>query len=227
PVTYKKNNKSTSIPLVFLEIVGDDSPTINTIHCGDDDSILTYLGVEDSYLPKTISSDTSTLLNEATVDLNIGTSKDPRIIKVGQSLNPQELGDFTTFLSNHHQAFAWSYKDMPGLDPDIMVHNIITLPDIKLVKQKLRKMHPPVALLVKEELQCLISANFIRPIDYPQWVSNVVLVTKATGKIQICTDFWDLNLACPKDDFPLPNIDQLVDLTAGHEMLSLMDGFSG
>ncbi|KAH9320039.1 hypothetical protein KI387_021808, partial [Taxus chinensis] len=52
-------------------------------------------------------------------------------------------------------------------------------------------------------------------------------VTKATGKILICTDFRDLNLACPKDDFPLPNIDQLVDLTAGHEMLSLMDGFSG
>ncbi|KAH9324246.1 hypothetical protein KI387_004424, partial [Taxus chinensis] len=92
---------------------------------------------EDSYLPKTIPYDTSTLLNEATVDLNIGTSKDPHIIKVGQSLNPQELGDFTTFLSNHHQAFAWAYEDMLGLDPDIVVHNIITLPNIKLVKQKL------------------------------------------------------------------------------------------
>ncbi|KAH9287449.1 hypothetical protein KI387_031566, partial [Taxus chinensis] len=131
PLTYKTNDTSTSIPLVFPEIVGDDSPTINTIHCVDDDSVLTYLGAEDSYLPKTIPSDTSTLLNEATINLNIGTSKDPRIIKVGQSLNPQELGDFTTFLSNHRQVFAWSYEDMPGLDPDIVVHNIVTLPDIK------------------------------------------------------------------------------------------------
>ncbi|KAH9306953.1 hypothetical protein KI387_011357, partial [Taxus chinensis] len=91
----------------------------------------------DSYLPKTIPSDTSTLLNEATVDLNIGTSEDPRIIKVGQSLNPQELGDFTTFLSHHRQEFSWSYEDMPGHDPNIMVHNIVTLLDIKPVKQKL------------------------------------------------------------------------------------------
>ncbi|KAH9295493.1 hypothetical protein KI387_039081, partial [Taxus chinensis] len=58
------------------------------------------------------------------------------------------------------------------LDPNIMVHNIITLPDIKPVKQKLRKMHPHVALLIKEELQRLLSTNFIQPIDYPQWVSN-------------------------------------------------------
>ncbi|KAH9293918.1 hypothetical protein KI387_040878, partial [Taxus chinensis] len=183
PLVYETNNWSASIPLIFPEIVGDDSPTINTIHCADDDSVLTYLGAEDSYLPKTIPSDTSTLLNEATIDLNIGTSEDPRIIKVGQSLNPQELGDFTTFLSKHRQAFAWSYEDMPGLDPDIVVHNIVTLPNIKPVKQKLRKMHPRVALLVKEELQRLLSANFIQPIDYPQWVSNVVPVTKATGKI--------------------------------------------
>ncbi|KAH9327463.1 hypothetical protein KI387_007641, partial [Taxus chinensis] len=131
PLAYKTNDRSTSILLIFPEIVGDDSPTINTIHCADDDSVLTYLGAEDSYLPKTIPSDTSTLLNEATVDLNRGTSKDPCIIKVGQSLNPQELGDFTTFISNHCQAFTWSYEDMPGLDPDILVHNIVTLPDIK------------------------------------------------------------------------------------------------
>ncbi|KAH9323710.1 hypothetical protein KI387_018349, partial [Taxus chinensis] len=102
-----------------------------------DDYVLTYLGEEDSYLPKTIPSDTSTLLNKDTVDLNIGTSKDPRIIKVGQSLNPEELGDFTTFLSNYRQAFAWSYEDMRGLDPDIVVHNIITLPESKPVKKKL------------------------------------------------------------------------------------------
>ena len=86
-------------------------------------------------------------------------------------------------------------------------------------------MHPRIALLVKEELQRLLSVSFILPIDYPQWISNIVPVTKATGGLQICTDFRYLNLACPKDDFPLPSIDQLVDLTAGHEMLSLMDGF--
>ncbi|KAH9306769.1 hypothetical protein KI387_011173, partial [Taxus chinensis] len=87
-------------------------------------------------------------------------------------------------------------------------------------------MHPHIALLVKEELQCLLSVSFILPIDYPQWISNIVPITKVIGGLRICMDFHDLNLACPKDDFPLPGIDQLVDLTTGHEMLSLMDGFS-
>lgn len=54
----------------------------------------------------------------------------------------------------------------------------------------------------------------------------MVPVTKPSGDIKICTDFRDLNKACPKDNFPLPNIDMIIDLTTGHELLSLMDGFS-
>lgn len=52
-------------------------------------------------------------------------------------------------------------------------------------------------------------------------------ITKPSGDIRICTNFRDLNKAFPKDDFSLPNIDMIMDLTAGHELLSLMDGFSG
>ena len=55
----------------------------------------------------------------------------------------------------------------------------------------------------------------------------MVPITKPSSDTRICTDFRDLNKACPKDDFPLPNIDMIVDLTAGHEILSLMDGFLG
>lgn len=88
-------------------------------------------------------------------------------------------------------------------------------------------MHPQVALLVKVELEKLLDVGFIRPIDYPEWISNLVPVSKPDCSIRICTDFRDINKACPKDDFPLPNIDLIVDLTAGHAMLSLMDGFSG
>ncbi|KAH9296742.1 hypothetical protein KI387_044770, partial [Taxus chinensis] len=87
-------------------------------------------------------------------------------------------------------------------------------------------MHPRVALLVKEELERLLVAWFIRPIDYSEWISNIVLVQKNPVGIIICTDFRDINKACPKDDFPFPNIDMIIDSTASYEMLSLMDGFS-
>ncbi|KAH9326277.1 hypothetical protein KI387_006455, partial [Taxus chinensis] len=67
---------------------------------------------------------------------------------------------------------------------------------------------------------------FIRHINYSEWISNVVLVQKKPVGIRVCTDFKDINKAYPKDDFPPPNIDMIVDSTAGYEMLSLMDSFS-
>ena len=58
-------------------------------------------------------------------------------------------------------------------------------------------------------------------------MANIVLVKKPTGEIRVCTNFRDLNKAYLKDDFPLPNIDMIIDSLAGYEMLSFMDGFSG
>ena len=72
----------------------------------------------------------------------------------------------------------------------------------------------------------MFEVKFIQPIDYRKWVSNIISVGKASGGIHIYSNFWDLNLTCPKDDFLLPNIDIIVDLTTRHDMLSLMDGFS-
>ena len=64
-------------------------------------------------------------------------------------------------------------------------------------------------------------------VEYPEWLANVVHVPKKDGKVRVCVDFRDLNKASPKDDFPLPHIDMLVDSNAGHSMLSFMDGFFG
>ena len=79
---------------------------------------------------------------------------------------------------------------------------------------------------IKEEVQKLTLAKFIREVYYPDWLVNVVMVKKANGKWRMCVDFIDLNKACPKDNYPLPRIDQLVDSTAGHRLLSFMDAFS-
>ena len=78
-----------------------------------------------------------------------------------------------------------------------------------------------------EEVDKLLTANFIREVFYPNWLANVVIVKKNTGKWRMCVDFTDLNNACLKDSFPLPRIDQLVDSTTGHKLLTFMDAFSG
>ena len=64
-------------------------------------------------------------------------------------------------------------------------------------------------------------------VEYPKWLANVVPVSKKDGKVKVCVDFRDLNKTSPKDDFPLPHIDMLVDSIAGHSMLSFIDDFFG
>ena len=78
-----------------------------------------------------------------------------------------------------------------------------------------------------DEVNKLLAANFIREVHYPEWLVNVVMVKKVNEKWKMCVGFTDLNNACPKDNFPLPRIDQLVDSTAGHKHLTFMDAFSG
>ncbi|KAI5388023.1 hypothetical protein KIW84_073928 [Lathyrus oleraceus] len=92
---------------------------------------------------------------------------------------------------------------------------------------KLRRTHPDMAVKIKEEVQKQIDAGFLVTSTYPQWVANIVPVPKKDGKVRMCVDYRDLNKASPKDDFPLPHIDMLVDNTAKFNVFSFMDGFSG
>ena len=78
-----------------------------------------------------------------------------------------------------------------------------------------------------DEVTKLLVAGFIQEVHYPKWLANVVLVKKANGKWRMCVDFTDLNRVCPKDSFPLPRINQLMDSTAGHKLLTFMDAFLG
>ena len=80
---------------------------------------------------------------------------------------------------------------------------------------------------LKDEVDKLIVNGFIKESFYPSKLANLVLVKKPNGKWRTSVDFTDLNKACPKDSFPLPQINQLVDVTSGHQLLSFMDAYSG
>ena len=122
--------------------------------------------------------------------------------------------------------FAWSYEEMLGIDPSIVEHEIQTYPDAKPVQQKLRVVNPHKAAAVKAEVEKLLKAGFIYPIALMEWVSNPIPVDKKQGTIRIYTDFRDLNKACPKDNYPTPFIDQIIDACTRSEVFSFMDGFS-
>ena len=130
------------------------------------------------------------------------------------------------FLKQNKDVFAWKQKDMGGIDPALITHRLNVSPSFKPVKKKRRSFTPERQKAINEEVGKLLQAGAIREVEYPKWLANVVLVKKANGKWRIYIDFTDVNRACPKDSFPLPRIDLIVDAIAGHELLSFMDAFS-
>lgn len=138
-----------------------------------------------------------------------------------------EKESLVKFLRSHVDVFAWEHDEMPGIDPSIIEHRLNVDLNSMPVKQRRRTFAPERNRAIADEVRKLLEAGFIREVDYPKWLANVVLVKKASRKWRMCVDFTDLKKACPKDCFPLSRIDQLVDSTVGHEVLSFMDAFSG
>ena len=131
------------------------------------------------------------------------------------------------FLKKNLDFFAWSHEDMPGIDRRVIEHSLNIYATKKPIQQKRRVSAPEQNKAIMEEVEKLLTAGFIREVYYPKWLVNVVMVKKSSGKWRMCVDFIDLNNACPKDSFPLPRIDQLVDSTIGHKLLTFMDAFLG
>ena len=145
---------------------------------------------------------------------------------VGSKLAGDLRSLLTNFLKQNKDVFAWKQEDMGGIDPVIFTHRLNVSPSFKLVKKKRRSFAPERQKAINEEVSKLLHAGAIREVEYLEWLANVVLVKKANGKWRLCIDFTNVNRACPKDSFPLPRIDLIVDSTAGHELLSFMDAFS-
>jgi hypothetical protein len=163
-----------------------------------------------------------------TIPINI--SRNPGVVEnvfIGADCSPEEIHIYTDLFKEFYDVFAWSYEEMPGIDPKIVEHEITTYLDAKPVRQKLHPINPRKAAAIKMEVEKLLKAGFIYPIHLTQWVSNLVPVDKKQGTIHVCTDFCDLNKECPKDNYPTPFIDQIIDECVVCKAFSFMDGFSG
>jgi len=148
-------------------------------------------------------------------------------INLGTSLNSDERAIITPILNSNTNLFVWSAADLPGLDPQVASHKLSIYKEARYVSQKKRKLGEERRLAAKVEADKLLNAGFIEEAQYTTWLSNVVLVKKANGKWRMCVDYTDLNKACPRDAYPLPNIDRLVDGATRNKVLSLLDAYSG
>ncbi|XP_070057701.1 uncharacterized protein [Nicotiana tomentosiformis] len=160
-------------------------------------------------------------------EVNLGTDKEPRPTYLSALLEVDEESTYIELLKEFRDVFAWSYKEMPGLDPKVAVHHLAVKNGARPVKQAQRFFRPDLVPLIEIEVNKLIEAGFIREVKYPPWVSSNVPIRKENGQIRVCVDFRDLNNACPKDEFPHPIPELMIDATTGYEAMSFMDGSSG
>ena len=99
-------------------------------------------------------------------------------ITIGANSTQQEILDYKALFIEFRDIFAWSYEEMPGIDPRIVVHEIKTYAGAKPVRQKLRQIHPKKAAAIKAEVEKLLKAGFIYPVPLTEWVSNIVPIPK-------------------------------------------------
>jgi hypothetical protein len=121
--------------------------------------------------------------------------------------------------------FTWDYTEMPGLSQKLVEHQLPIKASFRPYKQTTCNFKPKIVSRVKEEAHRLLQAGFIQPCRYAEWISNIIPVEKKnTGKIRICVNFRNLNRATPKDEYPMPIADMLIDSASGNRMISFLDG---
>ena len=115
---------------------------------------------------------------------------------------------------------------MLGILQEVAEHALRLILGSKPTKQCLCHFDDERRRAIDEDVAKLLAAGFIREVFHSDWLANPVLIKKKTGKFRMCVDYTGLNKACPKDHFPLPRIDQIVDSTSGCEILSFLDAYS-
>ena len=124
---------------------------------------------------------------------------EPRLLSIVKDLVPSEKTTMIELLKEYKDVFAWSHEDMQGLDPKFYQHKINLSTDVKPMQQHCYRMNWNYAVRVKEEIDKLLKAGFIRLVKQATWLSPIVVVPKKNGKIRVCVDYRKLNVVTITD----------------------------
>jgi ribonuclease HI len=162
-----------------------------------------------------------------TAECNIGTPEEPKLVKLSKSLTEEQRIEYTKLLKEFADVFAWTYEDLKTYDTSVIEHKIPLKEEAKPFKQKLRQINPMLLPVMEREVKKLLDAQIIVPLRYSDWVANLVPVRKKSGEIRLCVDFRNLNRSSRKDNYPLPNMEHILQKVTGASRISMIDGFSG
>ena len=115
-------------------------------------------------------------------EINMGYEVIPRPIFISESLSLSEKKDLIYFVREYIDVFTWNYKDMPGLDPQVAMHQLNINPDVKPVKQQQWQFRPEIMEVIQSEIKKLIDFDFIREEQHPDWVANSSPLLRKIGR---------------------------------------------
>ena len=157
------------------------------------------------------------------VDIGDGSISRPTFVNA--NLSDDCKADLINLLKEYVDCFAWEYSEMPGLSRDLVEHRLPIKAGFRPYKQPSRHFNTVMYGRIKEEINRLLDAGFIRSCHYAEWISNIVPVEKKdSGKIRVCIDFRDLSKATPKYEYPMPIGDMLINEASVHCVISFLDG---
>ncbi|GJY89671.1 hypothetical protein Tco_0504867, partial [Tanacetum coccineum] len=146
-------------------------------------------------------------------------------ITIGGNLSTKYRSILIEVLRKHVDAFTWTLADMTGIPRFVAKHELKTYPHIEPRVQRKRSIAPDKRKVVKDEVAEWLKARIVRRVRYPTWVANPVLVKNPDGSWRMCIDFKDLNKACSKDLYPLPEIDWKIESLMGFKYKCFLDAY--
>lgn len=193
--------------------------TITEENCGKSDECLT-IAINHETEHENVE-ERATLIHEACMEFGIGNS-DHRI-SLNAKLSEEEQAQFTDFINENKSRFA---DDLFELETTTVLTHAIQTENAEPIKQRAYRMSPKENEFIKAEIDKLLTKGFIKPSNSP-WSSPVVLVKKKSGQFRFCVNYKKLNSVTIKDNYPLPNIEELLNTVAGYKYYTTLDLFSG
>lgn len=163
-----------------------------------------------------------------TKKVNIGTNVNPKMASIGDYWDDETVGHITDLFQEYQDLFPTKFTEMKGILGDLGVMKIPLKEGAKPVKQHPYRLNPRYKEKVKHELDKILAAGIIEPVEESEWVSPMVVQDKKTkGEIRIYVDLRKLNDAYVHDPIPTPFTDEVLDNVGGQVVYSFTDGFLG
>ncbi|KAL6177773.1 hypothetical protein ACLB2K_049295 [Fragaria x ananassa] len=189
-----------------------------TTECVPEDVLEVIDEEEEVILPASAAlDDTPPQVKDPVEKVSLRTEEEPIEVGLSKLLETEQRQELIELILECKDYFAEKYEDISGLSPKLVCHYLPTTPGERPMQQELWRMKTETTDTVKEEVEKMFKSGIIIVAKYNEWLSNIVPVRKKNGKIRVCMDYRDLNKATLKDVYPMPMVDMLIDVVAGHD----------